>query len=109
MSLLDRCLAELIEDTVRKKKYRTKLVRYVGTVPVVQIFVEHWKDNLQFYPNFALFSSLGGMNLDQDFFQESKLSEDQQKRSSPEIKPFFSPNSGEDQKKNVFTRNGTLF
>ena len=46
-------------------------------------------DNLQFYPNFVLFSTLGGMNLNQDFFQVSKLSED--------------------QKKKVFTRNGTLF
>ena len=36
-------------------------------------------DNLQFYPNFALFSTLGGMNLDHDFFQVSKLSEDQKK------------------------------
>ena len=34
---------------------------------------------MQFYPNFALFSTLGGMNLDQDFFQVSKFSEDQKK------------------------------
>ena len=47
----------------------------------VPIFVEHWGDNLQFYPNFALFSTLGGINLDHDFFQLSKLSEDQKKRS----------------------------
>ena len=39
------------------------------------------------------------MNLDQDFFQVSKLSEDQKKRSSPEMEYIFSPNSGEDQKK----------
>ena len=45
-------------------------------------------DNLQFYSNFALFSTLGGMNLDHDFFQVSKSSEDQKK---------------------VFTKNGTLF
>ena len=44
---------------------------------------------MQFYPNFALFSTLGGMNLDQDFFPVSKLSEDQKKKG--------------------FTRNGTLF
>ena len=56
----------------------------------MQIFFEHWGgDNLQFYPNFALFSTLGGMNLDHDFFQVSKLSED--------------------QKKKIFTKNGTLF
>ena len=35
----------------------------------VQIFAEHWGDHLQFYPNFALFSTLGGMNLDHDFFR----------------------------------------
>ena len=27
------------------------------------------EDNLQFYPNFSLFSTLGGMNLDHDFVQ----------------------------------------
>ena len=36
------------------------------------------------------------MNLDQDFFQVSKLSEDQKKRSSPEMEHFFSPNSSTD-------------
>ena len=46
-------------------------------------------DNLQFYPNFALFSTVGVMNLDHEFVQVSKLSEE--------------------QKKKVFTKNGTLF
>ena len=46
-------------------------------------------DNLQFYSNFALFSTLGGMNLDHDFFQVSKLSVDQKKRSSPKLEEFF--------------------
>ena len=45
---------------------------------------------MQFYPNFALFSTLGGMNLDHDFFQLSKLSEDQKIRSSPKMEHFFS-------------------
>ena len=45
-------------------------------------------NNLQFHPNFALFSTLGGMNLDHEFVQVSKLSED--------------------QKKKVFTKTGTL-
>ena len=44
---------------------------------------------MQFYPNFALFSILGKMKLDQDFFQVSKLSEDQINRSSPEMEHFF--------------------
>ena len=35
----------------------------------VQIFVEHWGDDWQFYPNFFLFSTLGGMNLDHHFFR----------------------------------------
>ena len=36
------------------------------------------------------------MNLDQDFFQVSKLSEDQKKRSSSEMEHFFLPNSSTD-------------
>ena len=36
-------------------------------------------DNLQFYPNFALFSTLVWMNLDQEFFPAGILSEDQKK------------------------------
>ena len=55
------------------------------------------EDNLQFYPNFALFSTLGGMNLDHDFAQVWKFS--RKKRSSSKIEHFFFPNSGEDQKK----------
>ena len=47
------------------------------------------EDNLQFYPNFALFSTLGGMNLDHDFVQVSKLSEDPPKKSSPTMEHFF--------------------
>ena len=39
-------------------------------------------DNLQFYSNFALFSTLGGMNLDHDFVQVWKFSEDQQKNAN---------------------------
>ena len=73
------------------------------------------------------------MNLDHNFVQVSKLSEDQKKRSSPKIehffpqiqvqtkkkqkkglhqnmKHFFSPNSGKDQnKKKGLPKNGTLF
>ena len=48
------------------------------------------------------------MNLDQDFFQESKLSEDTKKvfiRNGTLIFPEFSWRP----KKKVFTRNGTLF
>ena len=37
------------------------------------------------------------MNLDHNLFQESKLSEDRKKRSSPKLEDF-SPNSIEDQK-----------
>ena len=51
-------------------------------------------DNLQFYPNFALFSTLGGMNLDYDFFQVSKLSKDQ-KEGLPNMEHFFSRFQGE--------------
>ena len=37
-------------------------------------------DNLQFYPNVAQFSTLGGMKLGHYFFHVSKSSEDQKKR-----------------------------
>ena len=62
---------------------------------MVQIFVEHWGNNLQSYPNFALFSTLGGMNLDHAFYQVSKLSEEQKKRSLPKWNTFFPQNQVE--------------
>ena len=37
------------------------------------------------------------MNLDQDFFQVRKLSEDQKKRPLPEMEHFFFPNLSTDQ------------
>ena len=37
-------------------------------------------DNLQFYPNFALFSTLEEMKLAHNFFHVSKLSEEQTKK-----------------------------
>ena len=46
---------------------------------VEPIFVKHWGIIWNFYPNFALFSTLGGMNLDHDFVQVWKFSEDQKK------------------------------
>ena len=67
------------------------------------------------------------MNLDHDFAQVWKFSEDQgkkckwntfspriqvktkKKRSSSKIEHFFFPNSGEDQKKKVFIKNRALF
>ena len=55
---------------------------------------------MQFYPNFAPFSTLGGMNLNHNFFQASKLSEDQKKIGlHQKWNHFSSPNSAEDQKK----------
>ena len=83
-------------------------------VAVVQIFVEHWGGIIcNFTPILPYSQHWGGMNLNQDFFQVNKLSEDQKKRrrSSQEMEHFFSPSSGEDQKKKtkVFTRNGILF
>ena len=51
-------------------------------------------ENLQFYPNFALFSTLGGMNLDHDFFQVSKSS-DQKKGLHLRWNTFFPNSSGD--------------
>ena len=61
-------------------------------------------DNLQFFPNFALFSTLGGMKLDHDSFQESKLSEDQKKK-------LFSPKYrwGPKEKKDFHQEQNTFF
>ena len=51
-------------------------------------------DNLQFYPNFALFSTLGGMNLNHDFVQVWKFSEDQRKKKVlVKIRTLFFPKS----------------
>ena len=50
-------------------------------------------DNLQFYPNFALFSTLRGMNLDHHFFQVSKLSEEQKKGFHQNMEHFSFPES----------------
>ena len=58
-------------------------------------------DNLQFYPNFALFSTLGGMNLNEIKWRPKK-------KGLHQKGTLFSPNSGE-AKKNVFTKNETLF
>ena len=51
-----------------------------------------------FTPILPYFQHWGGINLDLDFFQVSKSSEDRKKKSSPKIKHFFSPNSGGNQR-----------
>ena len=57
---------------------------------------------MQFYPNFAPISTLGGMNLDQDIFQVSKLSEDQKlKKKFPQIQVKIKK-KGLHQKRNTF-------
>ena len=58
-------------------------------------------DNLQFYPNFALFSTLRGINLEHDFYQVSKLSEDQKIRYSPKEGKLCSPNCSGDLRSNA--------
>ena len=59
-------------------------------------------DSLQFYPNFALFSTLEGMNLNHNFFQVSKLSEDQKIRSSPKQGKLCSLNCSGDLRSNAY-------
>ena len=56
-------------------------------------------DNLQFYPNFARFSTLGGMNLNHDLFQVSKSNEDQKKGLHQKLKSFFPRNHVKTTKK----------
>ena len=50
------------------------------------------------------------MNLDHDFVQVSKLSENQKKSSSPKMEHFFPQiQLGEDQKKDLHQRWNTFF
>ena len=66
-------------------------------------------ENLQFYPNFALFEHWG-MNHDHDFVQVSKSSEDQKKGLHQKRNSFFPKFNWrpKKRKKKVFTKNGTL-
>ena len=84
-------------DEQGSPSYCTHLYLQTG----LPIFVEHWGvHDLQFYPNFALFSTLGGMNLDRNFVQVSILNEDQKKKKVfTKNRTLCFPNSGEDQKK----------
>ena len=66
--------------------------------------------NLQFYPNFSLFSTLGGMNLDHNFFQVGKLSEEQKKKDfHQKWNTFFPRIQVKTKKTSLHPRNGTLF
>ena len=65
------------------------------------IFVEHWGGiTCNFTPILPYFQ-LRGMNLDHDFFQVSKLSEDQKIRSSPKERKLCSPNCSGDLRSNA--------
>ena len=52
--------------------------------------------------------TLEGINPDHDFFQVSKLHEDQKKKPSPKLEHFF-PQIQVKTKKKVFTKNAILF
>ena len=76
-------------------------VLQINSVAVVPIYVKHWGDNLHFHPNFAPFSTLGGMKLDHYFFPVSKPSEDQKKGLQGKFEEFLSPKSSEVQNKGL--------
>ena len=63
----------------------------------VPIFVEHWGNNLQFYPNFALYSTLGDERRPRFF--SGKQIKWRPKKGLHQKWNTFSPNSGKDQKK----------
>ena len=46
------------------------------------------EDNVQFSPNFALFSALEEIKLDHDYFHVSKLSDDQKKGLHEKLTTF---------------------
>ena len=54
---------------VRDKRVRLDDQKNLLLYPGVPIFDEHWRDNLPFYPNFALFSTLGGWTSTAIFFR----------------------------------------
>ena len=87
---------------------KTVVVSNKLSFPGVPIFVEHLGGMIC---NFTLilpyFQHWGGMNLDYDFVQVSKLSEDQKKVFTKNGTLFF-PKFRCRQKK-VFSENGTLF
>ena len=68
---------------------------------MVPIYVEHWGDNLQFYPNFVLFPTPREIKFDNDFFHVSNLSENQKKGFHQKSKRFCSQNQVKAKKKKV--------
>ena len=88
------------------KKCRSSGEPLATMCPAVPIYVGHWGDNLQFYLNFILFSTFGGMKLDYYFFHVSKSSEDQKakkqkKKVFTENWRVFSPKSSDEQTKSI--------
>ena len=66
--------------------------------------------NLQFYPNFALFSTLGWWTSTTIFFRWAKKKwRPTKKRSSPKMEPFLSEFRWRPNKKKVFTKKWALF
>ena len=63
-------------------------IYYWMTHAGVPIFVKHWGDNLQFYPNFALFSILVGWTST-TIFSGKQIKWRPKKRSWRKIKEFF--------------------
>ena len=57
--------------------------------PGVPIFVEHWGVQFAILPQFFPIVNIGGMNLNHDFVQMSKLSEDQKKGLHQKYNTFF--------------------
>ena len=66
---------------------------------MVPINVEYWGDNLQFHPNFAPFSTLGGMKLDHYCFHASISREDQKKDLHGKFEELLFKKSSKDQQK----------
>ena len=57
--------------------------------PGVPIFVEHWGVQFAIFPQFFPIVNIGGMNLNHDFVQMSKLSEDQKIGLHQKYNTFF--------------------
>ena len=54
----------------RRSELRRKALEKFAPCPVVPIYVEHWGNNLQFYPNFDLFSRFVGKEVTTIFLRK---------------------------------------
>ena len=89
--IFERALAKLLDNPLRSNRFFVEFLHFIDKT----LFISKFAISPQFCPIF----NVGRMNLGHDFVQVSKLSEDQKKKVFTKNGTLFSPNSDEDQKK----------